>query len=268
MKRLLPALFALLLTVALYGQQRLPAGQNIYDEATGFVYDRELTFGLFMITPRSFGLGVKIGDLNTYYKTRYWVFDLSDMRHSRESRQSFDLQLQPTNRVSRAFIFGKQNQLYVLRGGLGQRTYLSQKARQRGVAVGWSWEAGPSLGLLKPYYLELLRNNDSGPIFLREEKYTAENADDFLDISRIFGAAPWSRGLDELKFLPGAHARLGAHFGFGAFDEFAKALEAGVQVDFFFRDVPIMVESTQNPGVDNSPLFLNLYLTLQFGKRW
>ena len=170
--------------------------------------------------------------------------------------------------MSRAFIFGKQNQFYVIRAGLGNRKYVSEKAKQRGVAVGYTYEIGPTLGLLKPYYLELVRTNENSPQpLVREERYTPENADLFLDINRIFGAAPWSRGLDELQLRPGVHAKLATHFGFGAFDEFAKAIEAGVMVDFFLKEVPIMIESPNNPGVENSPLFLNLYLTLQFGKR-
>ncbi len=266
MHRYLLLILVGLLTAPLFAQQQLPANQNIYDDgATGFIYNREFTVGATLSSPRNIGLGVKFGQLKTYYLTRYYSINFSDVRHPREMRQSNDDQISPTNRVPRAFIFGKQNQFYVIRATLGERRYWSEKAKQRGVAVGYSYEIGPVLGLLKPYYLEL-RTEDGSPELV-SERYTGDNADRFLDPSKIFGAAPWGEGLSEVTLRPGVHARIGAHFGFGAFDEFAKALEAGLQADFFFTDVPIMIESGDNPGIENSPLFLNLYITLQFGKR-
>jgi hypothetical protein len=57
------------------------------------------------------------------------------------------------------------------------------------------------------------------------------------------------------------------HFDWGAFDEFVKAMEAGVMVDFYFKKVPIMVE-TANGDIENSPLFINLFINIQLGKRW
>lgn len=270
MKATLTLLLFLLSLPLLVAQQRLSAGENIYDpDGKGIVYDKELTFGAILMTPRNLGLNVKSGRLETYYRTKYWTFSITDMRHPRESRQSFEAILTTTNRVSRSFIFGKQNQFYALRAGLGVRNYLSEKARQKGVAVGYSYELGPTLGILKPYLLELRYRTDiTGAPLLRDVAYSEATADEFLDITRIFGASAWSKGLEDLSIVPGIHGKLATHFGFGAFDQYAKSIEAGVQVDFFFQDVPIMVESELTPGIKNSPLFINLYLNLQLGKRW
>lgn len=270
MKATLTLLFFCLALPLLLAQQRISAGENIYNPAgEGIVYDKELTFGFLLMTPRNLGLNVKSGSLETYYRTKFWTFNITDMRHPRESRQSFEAILTTTNRVSRSFIFGKQNQFYALRAGMGVRNYLSEKAKQKGVAVGYSYEVGPTLGLLKPYLLELrFRTDVTGAPLLRDVAYSPETADEFLDITRIFGASAWSKGLEDLKLLPGIHAQFATHFGFGAFDEYAKSIEAGVQVDFFFQDVPIMIESDRTPGIQNSPLFINLFLNLQLGKRW
>jgi hypothetical protein len=81
------------------------------------------------------------------------------------------------------------------------------------------------------------------------------------------GSASFSQGLSEISIMPGFHAKAAAHFDWGAFDELVKAIEAGIQIDVFFKDVPIMIESPNLPNVENSPVFINLYLNLQLGKR-
>jgi hypothetical protein len=64
------------------------------------------------------------------------------------------------------------------------------------------------------------------------------------------------------------HAKFAVHFDWGAFDEFAKAIEAGVMVDYYFSRVPIMVDSPLVDNAENKAVFINLYLNLQLGKRW
>lgn len=254
-------------------QQSLPAGQNYYDDGNaGIIYNQELSFDFRLITPRSFALGVNIGQLKSYDRTRFYNFEFGDIRHPQEYRQSFDFQFGPSNRVSRAFIYGKQNSAFVLRAGIGEKRYFSEKAKTRGLAVGISYQVGANLGLIKPYYLEVLRPVDPGTggntqFTVSEERYSADNESVFLDLSRIIGAASFSKGLNELAVMPGFHAKAAAHFDWGAFDELVKAVEAGIMIDVYFKDVPIMIESPAAPNLENSPILLNLYLNLQLGKR-
>ena len=250
-------------------QQRLPGNSNIYNATDlGVVYDNEVTFNFAIATPRNFFFGVRSGKLISYDKTRYWSLSFGDIRHSRERRENPEFVNPVNNRVSRAYVFGKQNQLYALRLGFGSRKLLSEKARQRGVAVGYSYEVGPSLGIVKPYYIELLSQDFNNPGAPPEIRYTGDNANLFLNQGQIFGGAAWTTGLEELGIRPGVSARFSTHFGFGAFEETAKSIEAGVMADFFLGDTDIMIESELTPGVTNSPLFLSLFVNLQIGKRW
>ena len=140
-------------------------------------------------------------------------------------------------------------------------------------------------GFLKPYYLEITRSTDPGTAFISTEKYSEENADAFLNIRQIFGSSGFSKGLGELAFLPGYHAKIGVHLDWGAFDEFVKAIEVGVALDVFYKRVPLLVHVNQEvadimtvscphltpPTVEsnpNRPFFLNLYVTLHLGKRY
>ncbi|MEO0625538.1 MAG: hypothetical protein AAFY91_01020, partial [Bacteroidota bacterium] len=259
---------ALCSSLVLLGQQQLPGNQNIYDtDGPGFIYNKEFTVNVGLMTPRNLMFGFTIGQIQSYDVTSFWSIELGDHRHPREFRSNFERIILANNRVSRAFTYGKQNQLYVARLGFGKRKYWSEKARQRGVAMGYSYRIGPTLGLLKPYYLEVAVG-EPGNGALTEIRYTGDNGDLFLDRDRIFGAASFGRGLGEISFVPAVHARASIHFGFGAYDELAKSLEAGIQAEYFLGEVPIMVDGPAAPGVNNSQLFLNLFLALQIGKRY
>lgn len=263
--------FALLLgCTPLLAQQTFDTNQNIYDESEGIVYNREVTADLKLLQTNGFAFGVNFAKLKTYYLTRYFNIEIGELKHPKEYRQSFDFQRQSA-RVSRAFVFGKQNNFFVLRTGFGEKRYFSEKAKRRGVAMGITYEGGPSLGLLKPYYLELIRSSEPGSVdnfVVRTEKFSEENANTFLEISRIYGSSGFAQGLGEISIVPGLHGKFALHFDWGAFDEFVKAIEAGVMVDVFTRNIPIMIESPLVENTENRPFFINLYVNLQLGKRW
>ena len=270
MRLLLSSIF--IFTAAfLVGQQTLPGGQNYYDNGPlGILYDEEISFDFKLLTPRSFSFGVNIGKIKAYNHTRYYNFEFGNLRHAQEVRQNFDYQITTTsNRVSRAFVFGKQNNVYVLRANLGNKRYFSEKAKNKGLAVGVSYAIGPNIAFLKPYYLELQRFRD-GQVIINEEKYSLDNEELFLDAYRsntIIGGAPFSKGLNELSVMPGLSAKAAIHFDWGAFDEYVKALEAGIMIDAYLKELPIMIESSLVPHLENSPVFINLYINLQLGKR-
>jgi len=251
----------------LAAQQTLDLGKNNYDQEKGIIYDKETTVD-FKLHTNGASIGLNFGTLETFYKTRYWHVEIGELKHPRETRQSRNLNTGGFGGSFRSYIFGKQNNFFVVRGGFGEKRYLSEKARRKGVAVGYSYEAGPSIGILKPYYLVLRYvSEDFGRPNYRSERFSQENADRFLNNSSIFGADSFTRGLGEISVLPGIHGKFALHFDAGAFDELVKAVEAGVMFDLYFREVPIMVETPAIEDSDNRSFFLNLFVTLQLGKR-
>ncbi len=226
----------------------------------GIVYNRETAFNIKLTTNKGFAPGMEFGRLRTYYKTTYFFWNIGELKHQKEKRQSADPSV---GRSFRPYIYGKQNNLLVARIGWGAKRYFSEKARTRGVAVGISYAAGPVLGGLKPYYLALRRPTPENPGLSRivHEKYSAENADIFLDNTRILGASAFTKGFGEMAFAPGLHASIALHLDWGAFDEFVKALEIGAMIDVFSREMPIMVIE------DNNQVFFNFFINLQLGKR-
>ncbi len=251
--------------VSAYSQTFQP--KQFSTESKGVIYNKELAFNLRLHT-NGWAFGANIGKIESYYKTKFFNIEIGELKHPKEYRHSFDYPNQFSGRTSKSFIFGKQNNLYAIRAGMGVKRYYSEKAKRRGVAVGVSYEAGPTLGLQKPYYLDFWRAQDGSAsnIVIVSEKFDGTNADDFLNINRIYGASGFTRGFREIRPIPGVHGKLSVHFDWGAFDEFVKAFEAGIMVDVFFKTVPILVEDVE--FAENRPYFVNLYLTLQLGKRW
>lgn len=229
-------------------------------QSLGIIYNRETAFNLTLHTARSFAASLDRGKLITYDRTNFVSIGFGELRHSKEMRQSADPSV---SRSFRPYIFGKQNNLYAIRGAWGAKKYFSEKSRQRGVAVGMSYRLGPTLGILKPYYLALRRVGDSPTTSrIMHERYSEENAGVFLDNTRILGASPFTRGFDEISLLPGGSGALALHLDWGAFDEFIKAFEIGIMADVFLRPAPILV------GEQGSrQAFINFFVNLQFGKR-
>jgi hypothetical protein len=230
----------------------------------GLLYNREIAFNIRLHT-NGFAMGADFGRLRTYYLTRTFHVELGELKHHKEYRTNLD-RSSSTGRISRAFIYGKQNNFFVLRGGIGEKRYFSEKAEYKGVAVGISYKGGPTLGVLKPYYLELLSTENTPSPFLTtvSRKYSEDIHDYFLEPWNIFGSSGWTKGFDEIRLVPGLHAQFAVHFDWGAFDEYMKAIEVGIMADVFFQKVPIMVETTD---VENRPFFINLFINLQLGKR-
>lgn len=232
-------------------------------ESKGIIYNKE---GILTgtIHPNGWAVGYKQGKLKTYYLTKFWSFELGEIRNSKEYKQrnEFNLPLISGGSSSpKSFAYGKRNNFLVSRIGYGEKRYLTDKAIVKGVVVGYSWEIGASIGMLKPYYLELI-NRLTDPPTIEAVKYSEENQSKFLDYGSIYGSSSFLKGLGEISFVPGAYGRLGLHFDWGAFDEMVKSVDVGLMLDAYPKKILIMANQ------ENRPYFLNLYVHLQLGKRW
>ncbi|MDF1697764.1 MAG: hypothetical protein P1U56_18095 [Saprospiraceae bacterium] len=231
----------------------------------GIVYRKERAFEARLHTHGGL-IGMNFGEIKTYYKTNYFHISLGYLKDPRESRQNRNLSFSFPER-SKSFAFGKQNSVINLRGGLGSKRFLSEKAKRKGIAIGYDYQVGPSIAILKPYYLELLYSVENGGVtdrVLRTERYTPENAEKFTTYNDVFGGAGYFTGFGELTVVPGIQAQLGLFFSMGAFDKYVKALELGMMVDVYSKKLPIMIETEE---ISNKPYFFNFYIKFLLGKR-
>lgn len=229
----------------------------------GVVYNNERTVD-FRLHPNGWALAYNTGTILTYEKTKYYQFEIGKHSDPREKTQSRPYNLNLV-RGAGSFTYGKINNFYVARAGMGRKKYLSEKAIRKGIAVAYNYQVGPTLGILKPYYLRVYADRGDLPGHTtRNIKYTEENAEKFLDLRSVASESNFAEGLLESKIIPGIQGKIGVHFDAGAYDEFVKAIEIGAMIDIFTQTIPLMAP-TQNHS--NKPFFLNLYVNLQFGKR-
>ncbi len=232
--------------------------QRLDNSAKGIVYDKETAVDIRLHT-FGYALNVDFGKINTYYKTTFYQFGLGELKHFKETNRSSEFGGSTSGSSLTGFSFGKQNSCYVVRAGMGQKIYFTEKAAKNGVGLAVSYAGGATLGLIKPYYLEIAGSTDySNNIDI---KYTPETATDFLDLTKIRGKSNFFTGIGQTTVIPGVHGEVAVHLDWGAFDEFLRAVEAGIMLDVFIKKVPIMI--TQQ----NRAYFLNLYASVQFGKR-
>lgn len=163
----------------------------------------------------------------------------------------------------RPFIYLKQNNFYQAKLGIGQRYLIGGKGNKNGVEVSAIYYGGISLGLMKPYYLNVRDPTTDRGI---QVKYGTGTTYDtvFTNPAHIIGGAGFGKGWGEIKLVPGLHARAGMRFDWAHFNEVVSALEVGVNAEYYTKEVPIMVE----PDNKHKQFFFNAYVSLQFGKRW
>ena len=175
--------------------QSIVEPKQIQESSLGVLYNKERVFELRLHTNGG-AISMQFGKIVTYYKTNYYQFDFGWVKHPKEYKQSITFNSgNPFTQSSNSFTYGKQNQLLVLRGGVGRKIYFSDKAKRKGVAVGVDYEFGASIGLLKPYYLKLNRLDENGfDDYISTERYSEENKDVFLDNTKIIGPASFFKG--------------------------------------------------------------------------
>jgi len=70
------------------------------------------------------------------------------------------------------------------------------------------------------------------------------------------------RGIDKMQFYPGIYGKFGFSFEYGKKQKAVRSLEAGVIVDYYIQDVPMMAR------IKNDPYYLTFYLAVNFGVKW
>lgn len=224
---------------------------TIFDEAS-VVYKKSVYGGIILHTS-GWGGSLTFGKAQTAFKSRILQFDIVNMKHPKEVRtfnQYYD--------DSRSYIFGKINSFIVVRPTIGQRVTLFDKIRKSGVAVGYSWRVGPSLGFTKPVYLEIGVPAQPPYDAIVVERYDPTEH----TVDEIFGRAGFFKGFDEITINPGIHGGFGFNFEFDQERSGLKAIEVGATADYYPLGEAEIMAFAQNYN-----LLFNFYASFQFGKK-
>jgi hypothetical protein len=248
--------------IAQIDQESDTIGDNI-------LFRREM-YGSASFHSAGWGLGFRIGQNRTYYNKKMFDFDLAEMKSPKEYKRS-----NANFSNSRRYIFGKMNNIYLLRAGYGAQKLINRKPYWGGIEVRFFYFGGLTLSLAKPVYLYIANYKTVGDQLLYEittEKYDPEkhypwrtivyvNDTTTRDID-IYGKAPIYKGFDEIKPYPGAYVKTGFNFEYGSYNQSIKAVEVGAILDAFPKGLPIMTH------IDPYHFFVNVYVSFTFGKRY
>ena len=211
-------------------------------------YTREFVWGISKNTN-----GGYIGALNIKFARRLrgetfrtLGFEIANVKHPKEVRV--------TSPYGGGFIMGKSNYLYSLRFSYGYDRLLFRKGPQQGVQISALASAGPTLGIIAPYYVEL---GGVGGRTTKTEQYNP----DLHNVNSIFGSGRPLEGITESNLTVGLHARAGFSFEFGTFKSSVSGLELGLMLEAFPNEVVLL------PRSENRAIFPSAYVTLFHGSR-
>ncbi len=177
---------------------------------------------------------------------RYLAVEVVNVKHPKEVQSQ-------TQFTGARFIFGKQNYFFVIRPQYGREIALFTRTADEGIAINGILAAGPSLGLLKPYYVQV----QSRPGQVRTEQYDPAKHDQ----SVIIGAGSFFQGFEKSKINLGANIKAAVSFELSAFRNNMTGLEIGFLAEAFTKEAVIM------PFATNRSVFTSGYLTLYFGNK-
>jgi hypothetical protein len=233
------------------------------EEADG--YTREFTYGLNFNTNGGLLGGAMIKQAyhmqGKWYQ--FWGLEGVEVKHPKE--------IPYTNQYTGAtFVKGKRNYFFALRPHYGREYTFFHKAAESGVQVNGVVAAGPSIGILAPYYIDYdyTRLDSKGqpimPYDVRAEHY---NPNVHTDMNRIIGGTGVFTGLSEPSFKVGAHVKAGVSFEYGRYMESVTGIEVGMLYEMYTNRVIIVQGTGIDEGVENRNRFFSLYLTLYYGHR-
>jgi hypothetical protein len=189
--------------------------------------------------------------MKTRRRTNLYTAELTEIKDPKEEK--FPAGAFP---IGNPFIYAKINNFYQFKLGFGQQYLFGQKGNKNGVAVTGNVVGGLSLGLLRPYYIEI-EDSQGNP---KKVKFNPEDTSEFIN-SPIRGSGGIGKGWGEMKMKPGAYIKGTMRFDWGKYNEMVYGIEIGLSIEFYSQKIPILLYSKEHQ------LFFQGHIALVFGKR-
>lgn len=212
-----------------------------------YEYQSEFTWGINKNTAGGlvggfvFKKAKKISDrqLETY------GLEIMNVKHAQERRVN-------STATGNYFILGKSNYLYAFRFQYGRDIILFKKAPQQGVEIKAIFAAGPSIGIVAPYYVEVPASDNSTV----HVQYSAD-----VTVSSIYGTGRLFEGLGQSEFKVGGNFKAALNFELGTIKSQVTGFEAGMLLDAYTSKIELMSQA------DKYAVYPTLFITLFYGSR-
>lgn len=224
--------------------------QGDIDEQMRVMLRDERSFGGFL-NSNGWGLNYRYG----YWRNARNQFiidgDFAYVKHPKEVKTTVSY-----NYSTYRYVYGKQNLFWELKGTAGWQKELYRKIDRSGISIRLYYAGGLSLGFTKPIYYKVFTTSSVGEIIY--EEYV--KFDPGIHQNLIGGRGPFYMGFDELKVYPGIYGKTGFSFEYSQKDAIIHALEAGVSLTAYYKDIPIMATK------QNNFIFFTLHVGYRFGR--
>lgn len=228
-------------------------------EEDEIIFNKHNVFGVKLCTD-GYGLSYEFGRYKTPRRTALFQFEFNEKKHPKEEKQSTSVDA--FGQLNQA-IYGKVNNFYQFKVGAGEQYLIGGKGNKNGIAVSAIGAGGVSLGLMKPYYLDVQTTNNQTISIPAKDYYTADTATARTYYYPPVGNSGPFKGWNKVKVAPGLHAKAALRFDYAKFNPTIAAIETGVNAEYYFT----AVEQMLSPDVKKKNFFFNAYLTILFGKR-
>jgi len=257
--------YSIIVLISLSGLFSTVKSQDIstagYDNGTNLnvLYRNDASAKIYATT-RGFGFLYRRGK-HINAKTRsFYEIDAQNLKYPKEIKVSGDA----INR--RRFVYGKINNVFLIRGALGLQNTFFAKADNKAVEVRYSYSIGPTIALAKPYYVQISRTiaSPSPPktvesIAVFDDKTFSDGQSASINVT---GRARFLDGLSETKIYPAVTGKFNLSFEYAPYTNLIRAIETGITVDYFPKALPIMA---RNPSEN---VVITLHVGFVFGKKW
>ena len=227
------------------------------EEDGAIVFDKSDVFGI-KLNSDGYGMFFEHSKFKTMKKNRLWWFELGERKDPKEKRITLDDGM--GGALGNSFIFGKINNFYYAKFGLGNQIPIGGKANKNGVAVSLIYGGGGALAMMKPYCLQAWDTTQQKEIQISYNQSTYHN-NLFLDPGYLIGGSPFGSGFEKIKFTPGIFARTAMRFDWEHFNTGITAIEVGLNAELYTQKVLIMAN---NP---KSSFYFNAYVSIVLGGR-
>lgn len=218
------------------------------EEEGEMIFNKHSIFGIKLATD-GYGLTYEIGKFKSPRKALLYQIELSEKKHPKEEK----IPASANQFVVNSVVYGKLNNFYQLKLGIAQQRVIGGKGNKNGVAVSATYGGGLTLGLVKPYYVEV---ENSQRQKLRRTYAT------IIDSGYIEEKASGiTVGWGDMNVRPGVYARTAMRFDYGRLNDMVTAIEVGLGAEFYSYKIPQLYFNKEKR------FFFSAYVTLLLGKR-
>lgn len=201
------------------------------------------------------------------WQSHFFQLSFSEVKDEKQIKQERSNTAWPRLGSGLPYVFGKINNLYTLQLGHGREFLLLPGLLEGNMNISLRLQAGLALAMLKPYYLKLayVTYDTTGAVqtaTAREEKYSDQNTEKFLNTGYILGASKWSKGLDEINYAPGGFADAAIVMEPLKNKTLIKTVTIGASFAFYTKDLTVMADQK------SAPYTATVFVGLSIGKRW